>query len=105
MPTKYIVPNLQAFAEEFLKPSSDPLELPPEFDGSPENLKRLHGIHVVRYLERLEAADRGEPGYRPAELRKLLQIWRLVHEKAYIYKDLPPEAQGEVFDALADEAS
>ena len=82
---------------------SDPIPLPLGTDSSPERLKRLYELHMERYGTMLRRAMAGEPNYRPDELRTLLKVWRTVSEKAFVYADLPSEAQSEVYDAIGDE--
>lgn len=96
--------NAQIAEELRTAPAAHPLVLPAGLDGSVENIKRLHQLHVRRYLTMKERAERGDPGYRLHELKELLVAWRAVEEAGYVFDKMPPRAQQEVFDALMDEA-
>lgn len=74
----------------------------PPLDKSVENIERLSQIHLNRYESRIQAALRGEPGYRASELHGLLQLWKEVRRKGYHFELLSEEAKAEVSDALWD---
>lgn len=67
----------------------------------PDNLKRLHQIHVERYGRRLEASRAGAPNYRPGELVELLAFWGEVEAKNFIFDALSEPTRNEVEDAIA----
>lgn len=75
----------------------------PPLDKSVENLERLSALHLDRYEKRLQAALRGEPGYRAGELADLLKLWKEIQRKGYHYELISQEAKTEVTDALWDE--
>lgn len=69
-----------------------------------ENLQRLAGIHIHRYTTRLEAALRGEPGYRAGELQELLEHWKRVKDAQYIVQRITdPDTLQEVREAICDD--
>ena len=67
---------------------------------SPENLKRLTDLHLLRYRTMLKRALMGDTGLRAGELKHLVACWEGVELKKHRWDDLAPEERSEVYDAV-----
>jgi len=77
------------------------LELSTDLVG-PRNLKALAERYLILYGEKLEAANRGKPGYAIEELCHLITVWQAVELKEYNWERLTDDERAEVYEAIMD---